>query len=154
MDFSSFGVVAENLEYLQEKAKTHLDIVFANEDECLAFTGCPPEESLAQIGRMCEVVVVKVGEEGSHISVMGEKLSFSAEVVEVIDTNGAGDAYAGGVLYGICRGLPVVVWGNIGTRAGALAVNQRGARLTDENIRLLGDYVSRKSNEHRPPHPH
>ena len=141
MDLSSFGVVYENLEYLQEKVKTHLDIIFANEDECLAFTGCSPKESLAQIGEVCDVAVVKEGGAGSHIARRGERVFFPAEVIEVVDTNGAGDAYAGGVLYGLCRGLPVGVCGIIGTKAGALSVNQRGARLTEGNARLLREFV-------------
>ncbi|MFO8102237.1 MAG: adenosine kinase [Dehalococcoidia bacterium] len=145
MDLSSFGVVQENLEYLQEKARTHLDIIFANEDESLAFTGRSPKESLVRIGEVCEVAVVKEGEAGSHISGRGETHYFPAEVIEVVDTNGAGDAYAGGVLYGLSRGFPVSAWGSIGTRAGALAVNQRGARLTAENARILGEFASKNT---------
>ncbi len=143
MDLSSFGVVQENLEYLQEKAKTHLDIIFANEDECLAFTGCSPQESLAQISAVCDVAVVKEGGAGSHIARGNERVSFPAQMVEVVDTNGAGDAYAGGVLYGLCEGLNINACGSIGTKAGALAVSQRGARLTAENACILGEFAAK-----------
>ncbi len=142
MDLSSFGVVEENLEYFQKKARTHLDIIFANEDECLAFTGLPPKESLAQIKEVCEIAIVKEGKAGSHIARGDEVISFSAEVVDAVDTNGAGDAYAGGVLYGLCRGLDARACGLIGTKAGALAVSQKGARLTAENARILGEFAA------------
>jgi len=145
MDLSSFGVVQENLEYLQEVAKTHLDIIFANEDECLAFTGCSPKESLAQIGEVCDVSVVKEGGAGSHIARGSEMISFLAEMVEVIDTNGAGDAYAGGVLFGLCKGFHIEICGRIGTHAGALAVSQRGARLTVENARILSEFAAKNT---------
>ncbi len=143
MDLSSFGVVQENLEYLKKIADSHLDIVFANEDECLAFTGLSPRESLDTIAEVCDIAVVKEGGTGSHIARGGEKISLAANEVCVVDTNGAGDAYAGGVLYGLCRGLRIESCGYIGTHAGGLAVSQRGARLTEENIQILCDFASK-----------
>lgn len=143
MDLSSFGVVQENLEYLQTIAQSHLDIIFANEDECLAFTGRSPIESLEQICILCETAVVKEGGAGSHIARGELRHSFPAHIVEVIDTNGAGDAYAGGVLFGLCKGLEIEICGHIGTSAGALAVSQQGARLTPDNIRSLAEFAAK-----------
>lgn len=143
MDLSSFGVVQENLDYLKRIAESHLDIVFANEDECLAFTGLSPKESLDIVSEVCEITVIKEGEAGSHIARGTEKISLSANEVTVVDTNGAGDAYAGGVLFGLCKELHIELCGKIGTHAGGLAVSQRGARLTEENIRILAEFASR-----------
>jgi len=143
MDLSSFGVVQENLEYLKKIADSHLDIIFANEDECLAFTGLSPRESLDIIAEVCDIAIVKEGGAGSHIARGDEKISLAANEVCVMDTNGAGDAYAGGVLYGLCRGLHIESCGHIGTHAGGLAVSQRGARLTNENARILCDFASK-----------
>jgi len=143
MDLSSFGVVQENLDYLQTIAESHLDIIFANEDECRAFTGRSPVESLEQIRILCETAVVKEGGAGSHIARGEIKHTFPAHIVEVIDTNGAGDAYAGGVLFGLCKGLEIEICGHIGTSAGALAVSQQGARLTAENIKSLAEFAAK-----------
>ncbi len=143
MDLSSFGVVQENLEYLKLISENHLDIIFANEDECQAFTGLCPVESLSIISELCDIAVVKEGGEGSHIASGDEKISITAHSVDVVDTNGAGDAYAGGVLFGLCKGFNIEICGRIGTHAGALAVSQRGARLTTENARILNEFAAK-----------
>ncbi len=143
MDLSSFGVVQENLEYLERISASHLDIVFANEDECHAFTGLCPTDSLEVFSGICEIAVVKEGEKGSHIAKGDQKISMTADEVCVIDTNGAGDAYAGAVLYGLSKGLHIELCGLIGTKAGALAVSQRGARLTEENAQTLSEFASK-----------
>ncbi|MBT4513336.1 MAG: adenosine kinase [Chloroflexi bacterium] len=143
MDLSSFGVVQENLEYLDRISASHLDIVFANEDECHAFTGLCPTDSLEVFSSICEIAVVKEGEKGSHIAKGDQKISIAAERICVIDTNGAGDAYAGAVLYGLSKGLHIESCGRIGTKAGALAVSQRGARLTEDSAQLLREFASK-----------
>ena len=142
IDLSSFDVVDANREFFEQIAKRRLDIIFANEDESRAFTGLAPEESLEVLSGVCEVAVVKVGAGGSFVANGERKVFMQAEKVRVEDTNGAGDAYAGGVLFGLCRGMDIEVCGRIGTKAGALIVSQRGARSTEENARILCDFAS------------
>ncbi|MFO8009864.1 MAG: PfkB family carbohydrate kinase [Dehalococcoidia bacterium] len=141
MDLSSFDTVKENLEYLERIVKDHLDIVFANEDESLAFTGLATRESLGVLSRLCEIAVVKEGALGSHIANGAHRVFLPAEKAWVVDTNGAGDAYAGAVLYGLSQGMSVSTCGRIGTRAGGLIVGQRGARSTPDNARFLRDFA-------------
>ena len=141
MDLSSFDTVKENLDYLERIVKDHLDIVFANEDESLAFTGLAPEDSLGVLSRLCEIAVVKEGGMGSRIARGSHKVFLPAEKIWAVDTNGAGDAYAGAVLYGLSRKMSISTCGRIGTRAGALIVGQRGARSTRENATVLRDFA-------------
>ena len=142
MDLSSYDVVTQNLERLKQIAESHLDIIFANEDESLAFTGLSPKDALDICARLCEIVVVKEGGAGSHIAKDNRRVFMPAEKVQVQDTNGAGDAYAGGVLLGLCKKIDIESCCKIGTKAGALAVSQRGARLTEENARTLRSYAA------------
>ena len=142
IDLSSFDTVKENLDFLEQMAQRKLDILFANEDESHAFTGLPPRESLGVFSRLCDVAVVKEGALGSHIAQGSHQVYMPARNVIVVDTNGAGDAYAGGVLYGLCCGMSLAACGHIGTNAGALAVSQQGARLTEENARILRDFAA------------
>jgi len=141
MDLSSFGVVQENLEYFENIARSHLNIVFANEDESLAFTGLSPRDSLNVFSRFCEITVVKEGANGSYLARRNHRVYLPAEKVWVEDTNGAGDAYAGAVLYGLSRGMSISTCGRLGTRAGAIVVSQKGARPSEENARVLRDYA-------------
>jgi len=141
MDLSSFDVVRENLEYLERIAAKYLDIVFANEDESLAFTGLAPADSLKVLARLCDMAIIKEGEKGSHLANGSHRVFLPAEKVWVTDTNGAGDAYAGAVLFGLSRGMSISACGRIGTRAGSLAVSRLGARSTEEHARILRDFA-------------
>ena len=49
--------------------------------------------------------------------------------MKAVNTNGAGDMYAAGVLYGISHGMPIERAGRIGSYAASLVVAQVGARL-------------------------
>jgi sugar/nucleoside kinase (ribokinase family) len=148
MDLSSFTVVREHRDYFREILENrNLDLLFANEDECREFCGVPPEEALRRLSPHCETAVVKEGARGSRIARNGETVVIHAEKVPVENTNGAGDAYAGGVLFGMLQGLPPEDAGRIGTRAGGLAVSQTGARLLEENARNLKEFASRIVSE-------
>jgi len=61
--------------------------------------------------------------------------------VKAIDTTGAGDMYAGGLLYGITHGMSWKQAGHLASHAAARIVAQLGARLqrkfTDAEIQQL-----------------
>ena len=143
LDLSSFNVVMDNLDYLHQIIENEklIDIIFANEEESHAYTGKNPEESLDYFSRFTKTAVVKVGGNGSYLCRNGEKVFCKAEKVNAIDTNGAGDAYAGGVLFGLLKGLSLEKAGKIGSLAGGLVVSQKGARLTDIHRKKLNQFA-------------
>ena len=51
-----------------------------------------------------------------------------ARVEHVVDTTGAGDLYASGVLFGLTRGLPLPTCGAIGSLCAAEIISHVGAR--------------------------
>ena len=52
----------------------------------------------------------------------------AAPVARVVDTTGAGDLYAAGVLFGLTRGLPLPTCGTIGSLCAAEIISHVGAR--------------------------
>ena len=143
LDLSSFNVVKDHLDYLHqiiEKEKM-IDIIFANEEESHAYTGKDPKESLDYFSRFTKTAIVKVGGNGSYLSRQKEKIFCAAQKVNAIDTNGAGDAYAGGVLFGLGKGLSLEKAGKIGSLAGGLIVSQKGARLTEAHRLTLNQFA-------------
>ncbi|MBN2143786.1 MAG: adenosine kinase [Candidatus Aureabacteria bacterium] len=147
LDLSSFTVVEQNKDRFKKALENkYVDILFANEDESRAFTGLPPQESLNVFTSYCETAVVKEGGKGSFISKNGRTVRIPAEKVNVADTNGAGDAYAGGILFGLSKNLDIQTAGALGSKAGALIVSQSGARLTPENAAILNDYAKKILN--------
>jgi sugar/nucleoside kinase (ribokinase family) len=59
----------------------------------------------------------------------GQLLPIEGVAVHAVDTTGAGDMYAAGVLYGITNGLSWKHAGHLASHAAARIVGQLGARL-------------------------
>jgi sugar/nucleoside kinase (ribokinase family) len=57
----------------------------------------------------------------------------------VVDTTGAGDLYASGFLYGLTRGLPLPICGEIGSLCAAEIISHFGARPEVALSQLLPD---------------
>ena len=131
IDLSSFNVVEANLEFLKELIADKVDIVFANEEEALSFTGKQPEEGLDEIAEMCEIAVVKVGKDGSFIKKGDEKVKIGTITATAIDTTGAGDSYAAGFFYGLTQGYSLKKSGEIGALVSGKVVEVMGAKLPD-----------------------
>ncbi len=131
LDMSSYNVVEDNLDFLKEMLYSYIDIAFFNEEEALAFTGKGPEESIDIIGERCEYVVVKAGAEGSFVKHNNEKCRIGITSQNCIDTNGAGDGYAAGFLYGIAHNFSLQQCGLLGAKIAGEVVQVVGPRLED-----------------------
>lgn len=129
LDLSDAGVIERNLDFLKELVKNHVDIIFANEIEAKAFTGKEEEEALHELADMCNIAIVKIGEKGSLIKSENKIFKTPINEVSVVNTNGAGDAYAAGILYGIANGLDLETAGKLASYVASLVVSNTGARL-------------------------
>ena len=128
IDMASYNIVELNLDFLKVLVREYVDIVFANEEESKAFTGMDPEGALDEISKMCEIAIVKVGAKGSMVKRGNEKIFVEAIKTTPVDTTGAGDAYAAGLLYGITRGRSARESGRIAGLFSAEVVTQLGSR--------------------------
>ena len=108
-----------------------------NEEEAAAFTGARDKNALEKIPGRCGVAIVKLGEKGSIIRSGDRVINISSYKTDVINTNGAGDMYAAGVLYGLTSGRDVETAGKIGSYAASIVVSSVGARA-EKNIDLKG----------------
>ncbi|HWA17691.1 MAG TPA: PfkB family carbohydrate kinase [Devosia sp.] len=106
------------------------DMIFANIDEALALTGSVDLNLQMQtLGRVFSRVVIKRGDLGGAVG--GRKtatVSLPAPHVEVVDTTGAGDAFAAGYLIEQMRGGSVEDCLRAGIAAGTEAVGQIGGQ--------------------------
>jgi sugar/nucleoside kinase (ribokinase family) len=110
----------------------YVDIVFANEDESMAFSGKnSPHEALVSISPQCRIAVVKLGKKGSLIKHKDERHEIECIPAVAIDTTGAGDLYAAGFLYGLIQGYPLPVCGRIGSLLSGKVVEVIGAKLDE-----------------------
>lgn len=140
IDLSDPGLIERNLDLFKEIVHKYINVVFVNEDEAVAFTGKKEEEALEEIVRACDTAVVKLGERGSLIKSGDTIYKIAAHEVEKVNTNGAGDMYAAGMIHGMVHALPVDESGKIASHAAALVVGSKGARIDQEHRKHLKDY--------------
>ncbi len=126
-------VVAAIRDLLWEVFEAHADVVFLNADEARQLTEEEPEDAIHTIAKRAKLhtVVVKLGSHGSLVWRNGELSTIGVHKVNAIDTTGAGDAYAGGFLYGLTRGWSATECGELGSAVAALTVSQIGAVVKD-----------------------
>lgn len=120
------------LEILQD-----CDILFANEEEARALTGMEPEDALEKLSESIEIVVIKLGPNGSIACRGKERSRTIAKKVVAVDTTGAGDMYAAGILYGLTHDLALERSMRLASHAAARIVQTMGARLKGDLKDLL-----------------
>jgi fructokinase len=107
----------------------HVDILFANETEIKSlFQTKSLDVAMGATRLQVELAVITLGENGSVILCGDQTVRVAAEKTTVVDTTGAGDAYAAGFLYGLTRDLPLRECGRIASIAAAQVIAQVGAR--------------------------
>ena len=112
--------------------RRYADAVFLNEDEASRLIGGGDAAlALHEVGEWADTVVVKLGKRGSLVRHEGVVYPVEAQTVAAVDTTGAGDAYAGGFLYGMTRGWPIQACGRLASAVAALTVGQVGAVIRD-----------------------
>ena len=107
-----------------------VDLLFCNEEEARALTGKQDSIECARIiHQHSENVALTLGKNGSLLMHQGEVIPIEGQPVIAVDTTGAGDMYAAGILYGITNGLSWRQAGHLASHAAARIVGQLGARL-------------------------
>lgn len=110
--------------------ETHIDILFANEDEIKSlFQKDSFDEAASAISNHVEIAVLTRSEKGAVILSKGKRIEIAAvPVAKVIDTTGAGDQYAAGFLYGFTQGKSLEECGKLGAIAAAEVISHIGPR--------------------------
>lgn len=114
----------------RELLEHHVDILFANEAEiCALYEVADFDTAIAKVRGHCEVAALTRSAKGSVL--IGNDATHVVQVhpvKNVVDTTGAGDLYAAGVLYGLSRGLDLPSCGRLGSVAAAEVISHVGAR--------------------------
>ncbi|MDH4229853.1 MAG: adenosine kinase [Nitrospirota bacterium] len=107
-----------------------VDLLFCNREEAHALTGLEDPVACARLIHEHQAnVCLTLGADGSLILHDGAVYPIEGVPVQAVDTTGAGDMYAAGVLYGITNGLTWKQAGHLGSHAAARVVSQLGARM-------------------------
>ena len=110
--------------------RSEIDILFANDLEITMLYEVDDFDAAAnRVAEHCEVAALTRGAQGSVIVRDGERHDVPADpVAQVVDTTGAGDLYAAGVLYGLTHGHDAGTCGRLGSLAAAEVIAHLGAR--------------------------
>jgi sugar/nucleoside kinase (ribokinase family) len=128
IDLSDPALIERIYTRFEKVVQEYADIIFVNEAEAEAFTGKKEVDALNEIAESCSFAVVKIGPEGSIIKHNDTISEIPAYPADLVNTNGAGDMYAAGALYGICRGFSAEQCGRLGSYGASLVVSRGGAR--------------------------
>jgi ribokinase len=104
-------------------------IVFLNEDEIKELTGKGYKAgSKILIAAGAKIVAVTLGARGCFVYDSHHEHLIAAEKVRVVDTTGAGDAYAAGFLYALIKGKNIKEAGIQGNKTASSCIKEFGAR--------------------------
>lgn len=134
LDLASFEVVNASKDILDDIILNYVDILIANEDEALAFTGLKDEtKAIEKMSKNVEYAILKVGEKGSFISHKGKVTKINPlQNANAIDTTGAGDLWAAGFLFGLANGYSIEKSGKIASACGFEVVQVIGAQIPEQ----------------------
>lgn len=130
LTFSDVNMVKYFKEGMLEMIGQKVDLLFTNESEAFAFTDTTDiltaREKLKEHAR---TFVITRGENGAMIFDGDTFIDIEPYKVRAIDSNGAGDMFAGAFLYGITHGHTHASSGKLASLAASKVVSQFGPRL-------------------------
>ena len=122
-----------------ELVENHVDILFANESEILSLYQVDNfDDALQRVWKHAEVAALTRSEKGSVV-VNGKEVHVIDAVkgVNVVDTTGAGDAYAAGFLYAYTQGRDLKACGRLGGAMAAQVISLLGPRAPVAAVKAL-----------------
>jgi len=128
--FSDPGLTQYFKPQLQELFAGGVDLLFCNEEELQIFTDTDSlDAGLEAIKPWAKDVIVTLGEAGALIVQNGEQTRVAGQTAHAVDTNGAGDAFAGAFVHGLLSGWDYLDCATFGCQVAARVVETFGPRL-------------------------
>lgn len=121
-----------------------VDILFCNEPEALIFTNKSTlTDAQEELKKFARTFVITLGGEGSLVYDGNTFSRVSAHKVNVVDTVGAGDVFAGAFLYGITHGYSYPEAGALASLSASKVVSKFGPRLNAEEVEAVQSSFSK-----------
>ena len=131
--FSDPAMVSYFKEGVSEIIGDGVDVLFCNEEEACIYTGKENlDEAVTELQKVADKIIITLGPEGAKVITGDKHVDIEVSKVNAIDTNGAGDMFAGAFMYGLTQGLSDRDSGMLASEAAARIVATFGARLEKE----------------------
>jgi sugar/nucleoside kinase (ribokinase family) len=133
LSLSDPGIVMGFKDKFHEIESFGLDYIFGNEDEAMAFVGSNNiEDAFVALQKKSYVSIITMGEKGSAV-VSNEGVINTPKVdIQAIDTNGAGDMFAGSFLYSLLQNDDLKTCAEFANYGASKVVETFGPRLTKD----------------------
>ena len=130
LTFSDPNIVKFFKKGLLEIIGPKVDVLFCNKEEALSFTETSSVEKAAKkLQDLAEILVITLGPLGALLSKGHKPILIPGIKVPAVDTNGAGDLFAGSFLYGVSHDYGFETSARLACTASARLVTQYGPRL-------------------------
>ena len=130
------GIVMGFKDKFYEMESFGLDYIFGNDDEAMAFVGAENiDEAFTKLQEKSYTSVITMGEKGSAVITSDEIIHTPNVNIEPIDTNGAGDMFAGSFLYALLQDNDLRSCAEFANYGASKVVETFGPRLNQESYR-------------------
>ncbi len=144
-DMSMINYCRAGLEAMLGAADGGLDYLFCNEEEATVWCGTQDLQTVCQhIGQLARVVCLTRSAQGCIVLSQGQQIEVPAAPVAAVDTNGAGDMFAGAFLYAVTRGSSLAEAAWLANVAAGQIVSQYGNRLSQ----AAADAIRQRFEQH------
>lgn len=138
LTFSDPNMVEHFHSGMDEIIGSGVDLLFSNRDEALTFTKTDSiEASVEKLKKIAKNIAITDGANGAYVW-DGDKLHHvKTRQIKPIDTNGAGDMFAGAFLYALNTGKNLVECAEFGCLGASHIVETFGPRLSRDKAKSL-----------------
>ena len=138
LTFSDASMVKYFSKQMEEIVGASVDLLFCNAAEAMIFTGTndllEAREKLKQVAKR---FAITLGANGALIYDGDTFIQIEPYKVHAVDTNGAGDMFAGAFMYGITHHHSYAEAGKLASLASSRVVTQWGPRLTPAEAQTI-----------------
>jgi sugar/nucleoside kinase (ribokinase family) len=145
LSLSDAGIVHGVRDKFKEIETYGIDMIFCNDDEAIAFAGTESlDEAIEFYKNQKYMIAITKGSEGSVVIKGGNEIFSSAVKIDPVDTNGAGDMFAGSFMHAYLNGHDIAACAEFSNYASSKVVQTFGPRLTPEGYEEVSNKL-RKS---------
>ena len=136
------GIVMGFKDKFHEMESYGLDYIFGNDDEAMAFVDAENiDEAFIKLQEKPYTSIITMGEKGSSVITNDEIIHTPKVNIDPVDTNGAGDMFAGSFLYALLQDRDLRSCAEFANYGASKVVETLGPRLTEEGYReVLNNY--------------
>ena len=142
LSLSDPGIVMGFKDKFKQLESYGLDYIFGNDDEAKAFVEEEDsEKTYTKLQNKSYTSIITLGERGSAVITKDEVINSPQVKIAPVDTNGAGDMFAGSFLYGLLQDRDLRSCAEFANYGASKVVETFGPRLTRESYQeVLNNY--------------